>query len=209
VPSTAQARAKRRRRHEELRAQVREATIALGEKTSFKDLTVDEIARATGITRSAFYLYFRDKHELLMEATREVADELYREADRWWHGDGEPESLIREALTGVTTVYARHASLLRIATEVATYDEEIRQFWLGLVERFITATAAHLRREQKARRVRRLRARDTAEALVWMVERCCYVYLAEGDRDPGELVEALAPIWLNALYDGRAAVSTA
>jgi TetR/AcrR family transcriptional regulator, ethionamide resistance regulator len=189
---------------------VREATLALGEETSFKDLTVDEIARATGITRSAFYLYFRDKHELLMEATREVADELYREADRWWHGDGEPEALIHAALTGVTAVYARHGSLLRIATEVATYDEEIRRFWLGLVERFVTATAAHLRREQKARRVRRLlRARDTAEALVWMVERCCYVYLAEGDRDPRELVEALAPIWLNAIYDGRSSARAA
>ena len=182
---------------------MREATLALGEETSFKDLTVDEIARATGITRSAFYLYFRDKHELLMEATGEVADELYREADRWWHGDGEPEALIHEALTGVTTAYARHASLLRIATEVATYDDELRRFWLDLVERFITATADHLRREQTAGRVRPLQPRETAEALVWMVERCCYVYLAEGERDPGELVEALTGIWLNALYGRR------
>jgi TetR/AcrR family transcriptional regulator, ethionamide resistance regulator len=207
VSSAAKARETRRQRHAEVRSRVKEAALALVEDTPFKDLTVDEIAREAGITRSAFYLYFRDKHDLLMEAAAEVADELYREADRWWHGAGDPEALIREALEGVTAVYASHARLLGVAVEVSTYDEEVSRFWLGLVERFINATAAHLEREQEARRVRPLDARDSAEGLVWMVERCLYVYLAQGDREPGELVDSLAPIWLAALYQAESARS--
>ncbi|MBA2430220.1 MAG: helix-turn-helix transcriptional regulator, partial [Thermoleophilaceae bacterium] len=54
-----------RRRHDEVRDGVRRATLELVEDASFKDLTVDEIARAAGISRSAFYFYFRDKHDLL------------------------------------------------------------------------------------------------------------------------------------------------
>ena len=92
----------------------------------FRDLTVDEIARAAGLSRSAFYTHFRDKHELLLAAVEEVADELYRMADRWWHGEGPPAERVRARSREWSRVYAEHASLLRVATEVSTYDEEVR-----------------------------------------------------------------------------------
>lgn len=179
---------------------MREATLELVGETSFKDVTVDDIARKAGLSRSAFYFYFRDKHELLMAATAEVADELYREADHWWHGVGEPEALVREALGGIGAVYREHAPLLRVATEVSTYDEEMRQFWRSLVERFIEATDQHLSREQRAGRVRALDTRRAAEALVWMVERSLYIYVGGGEREPQEVIEMLVPLWLSALY---------
>lgn len=183
---------------------MRAATLELVRETPFKDLTVDDIARGAGLTRSAFYFYFRDKHELLMAATEEAVDALYRQADRWWHGDGDAEKLVREALAGVVAVYAEHATLLRVATEVSTYDDEVREFWRGLVARFVTATAAHLRREQAAGRTRSLDPDRTAESLVWMTERYCYIYLGSGERTGDEVVEALAPLWVAALYPGTA-----
>ena len=184
-----------------MRANVRDAALRLmGEGTSFSALTIDEIARAAGITRSAFYFYFGDKQELLVSAAREVAEDLYRQADRWWHGEDPPEARIHEALGGVAGVYARHATLLRAVNEVAGYDEEIRAFWRALVERFVAATADHLRSELQAGRVRSLDPEPTAEALVWMVERCCYVYLTTGDRSPDELARSLTDTWVAALY---------
>lgn len=170
------------------------------EERPFRDLTIDEVAREAGISRTAFYFYFRDKHELLMAVTAEVAEALYQEADRWWHGRGDPDMLVREALSGVGAVYERHAPLLRVATEVSTYDEEVRRFWRSLVERFIAATADYLRREQRAGRVRHLDPRSTAEALVWMVERTLYIEVATGDRSPDELVASLVPLWVAVLY---------
>ena len=122
--------------------------LELAESAPFRDLTVDEIARAAGISRSAFYNHFRDKHDLLRVAVEEVADELYRMADRWWHGEGPPAERVRVALEGVVAVYAEHAGLLRVATEVSTYDEEVRELWIAIVERFIEATADHIRSEQ-------------------------------------------------------------
>ena len=77
-------------------------------------------------------------------------------------------------------LYERHASLLRAATEVSTYDDEVRVFWRGIVERFIEATAADLRGERSRGGVPRgLEPQSTAESLVWMAERCCYVYPRE------------------------------
>lgn len=189
-----------RRRRDEVRGEVRDAVLGLLEDASYKDLSVDQIAKAAGLTRSAFYFYFEDKRDLLLAAATEVTEELYAEADRWWHGEGEPEELIRSSLTGMTEVYVRHAPLLRAATEVSTYDQEVSAVWRELVGRFITATTDYMRREGLGGP----QPERTAEALVWMSERCLYVFLATGDRSAQDLVETLAQVWLAALYPDRA-----
>jgi AcrR family transcriptional regulator len=203
MATSTEARSERRRRHEEVRAAVREAMLELVREVPFKDLTVDEIARRAGLSRSAFYFYFRDKHDLLMTVAAEVADELYAEADRWWHGEGPPEQLVREALTGVASAYAKHIRILSVAVEVSTYDEEVRGLWRALVERFIDATEQHLRREQAAGRAAQLDPRSAAESLVWGAERYCWIYLRDGERSVEEIVAALSGVWLAAIYPER------
>lgn len=197
----AEARIGRRERRERVRDRIIDSMLSLSSQRPFAELTIDEMARGAGLSRSAFYFYFRDKHEILRAATEGAAEELYAEAERWWAGREEPQLSVPETLADVASVYGSHAVVLRIATEVSTYDEEVRQFWRSLVERFVTATAEHLDREQTRGRVRPdLDPRSTAEALVWMLERCCYVYLGRGERTTEEVVEAIAPIWLTVLY---------
>ncbi len=90
---------------------------------------------------------------------------------------------------------------MRIATEVSTYDEEVREFWMTMVGRFIEGTADHIRAHQQQGRIAsELDPLATAEALVWMAERCCYIYLGRGDRTAAEVTEALTAAWVAALY---------
>jgi AcrR family transcriptional regulator len=189
-----------RRDREQIQAAVTAATLELAEEVAFKDLTVDQIARAAGLSRTAFYFYFRSKHDLLRAAMEEVSDEAFREADRWWHGEGEPRSLIRAAIEGVVDVYQRHVNLMRVGQEVAMYDPEMAALWQELMDRFIDATAEHLRAEQAAGRLRPLEPGAAAESLVWMMERCNYVYLGLGRRSRTQVVETLTAIWYHALY---------
>jgi AcrR family transcriptional regulator len=196
-------RSSRRERREKAREDVVASALRLAETGSFRDLTVDEIARDAGLSRSAFYTHFRDKHDLLLGAIQEVADDLYEMSDRWWHGEGPPAERVRAAIQGVVDVYAERAPIMRIATEVSTYDDEVRAVWLRIAERFIEATADHIRTEQDRGLIPdRLDARSTGEALFWMAERSCYIYLGRGERPPAELVAALAPVWTAALYPG-------
>ena len=92
--------------------------------------------------------------------------------------------------------------LLRVATEVSTYDEDVRQFWRSLIERFIDVTAEHLTRERRAGRARVTDPRHTAEALVWMVERSLYIYVGGREREAQEVIDMLVPLWVSALYVG-------
>ncbi len=114
---------------------------------------------------------------------------------------GDPHTLVHTALKGVVSVYAENANLLRAATEVSSYDEHVRQSWRKLIERFISATEEQLTREQQRGLTRRLHEpRTAAEALVWMTERYCYIYLAGDERPTDEVVESLMQIWVTAVY---------
>ena len=134
-----------------MEADVRAAMLQLlGEGKPFKDLTVDELARAAGLSRTAFYFYFPGKSQVLMAAATEAAEAMIAEADRWWHGEGPPEQLVRVALEGIVGVYLRHSAVLRTAVEVTTYDPEFAIFYNRIMDRFVRATADQLRRDRAA-----------------------------------------------------------
>jgi hypothetical protein len=130
-------------------------------------------------------------------------EEIYVQADRWWHGEGPPEELVRSAIEGAFGVYAKHAQLLGAAQEVAMYDQEVGERWRGIVERFVTATAEHLRGERAAGHLRSVDVDATAESLVFMMERCQYVYLSLEGRPIDEVVDTLTAIWVHALYPDK------
>jgi AcrR family transcriptional regulator len=190
----------RRRTRDEVQQAVRGALVEMLAERPFKDVTVDELARRAGLSRTAFYVYYPDKNEVLKEATNAAAADVYAEADRWWHGEGAPETLVREALEGIAAVYCEHADMLRAAVEATTYDAEFRAFYESLIRRFVVATAEHLRRELDAGRLRPLEPDSIAESLVWMAERCNYAILLIEGRSQREVVESLTAIWIHALY---------
>src|SRR4051794_38284750 len=101
--------ASRRRTREEVQQAVRATLVEMLAERAFKDVTVDELAKRAGLSRTAFYFYYPDKNEVLKEAANTAAAEVYAEADRWWHGEGRPEDLVREALEGIAGVYCDHA----------------------------------------------------------------------------------------------------
>jgi AcrR family transcriptional regulator len=190
----------RRRSREQVETAVREALLRLLSKgTPFKHLTVDELARAAGLSRTAFYFYFPGKEQALMSAAADVNQAVFERADTWWHGDGPPEELVRTALQGILQVYVEHAALLRAAFELSSYSEDFEEFYKGLLDRFVHATAEHLRREQAAGRLRPVDCDVVAESLVWMAERTNHVLIKQG-RTPEELVETMTGIWVHALY---------
>src|SRR5919206_858270 len=96
-----------------VQAAVLEATVALlDEGASYADLNIERIATRAGISRTAFYFYFRDKRDLLMRLTDDVSHQLYAEGDRWYSGSGDPAQEIREGFTNIGRLYAQHGVLL-------------------------------------------------------------------------------------------------
>jgi AcrR family transcriptional regulator len=188
------------------RAAVQSAVLAatealLTEGASYADLNIERIATRAGISRTAFYFYFRDKRELLMRLTEDVNELLYQQADIWFSGAGAPEPEIREALTNIAALYAEHGVLLRAIVEVSTYDDEVAQFWRGMLGRFVDASRRRIEAEQEVGLSVARHAQATAFALCWMTERTMYQHLVQaGPMTSDEMVDALVGIWLHSVY---------
>jgi len=173
----------------------------LAEGASFADLSVERIATRAGISRTAFYFYFRDKRELLMRLTEDVADELYAVAEGWWSGAGDGRADLDRTIRAILAVYEAQGALLRAVVQSAGYDEPVAAFWRALMGRFVDATERRITAEVEAGLAQPMPARGTATALVWMTERHCYQALAQGiDLRAPEFADALVGVWLRAVY---------
>jgi TetR/AcrR family transcriptional regulator, ethionamide resistance regulator len=172
----------------------------LRDGASYADLNIERIARRAGISRTAFYFYFRDKREVLMRLSANLSERLYREADVWFSGIGDPAGEMRRALSSVAAVYREQGVLVRAIVEVSAYDDEVARFWRALVERFIDATRTRIDSEREAGRSRAVPSQATAFALCWMTERAFYQQLVQEQPDVRDLVDALGGIWMRVVY---------
>ena len=186
----------------EKRAAVEAAVLRATEEllsggSTFAELNIEKIATRAGISRTAFYFYFRDKRDLLMRLTAGVNEQLLEVADTWWSGGGD----LRVALAGIASLYEEHAPLFRATVEVSTYDDEVAQFWRALVGRFVDATRDRIAVEQKAGRALPGDPFALAFSLVWMTERTLYQQRVQGSPiDADALVDSLASIYSRVVY---------
>lgn len=193
---------KRRRRPPELaEREILDAAEAILHEHAFRDLTVDEVMGRTTLSRPSFYVYFRDRHQLVLRLVERIGAELFAMADRWLEGEEDPRADARAAVEGVASVYSEHGPVLRAIADASCYDSDVEAIYRGLVNRFIDATAKRVEEEVAVGRVDALNARETARALVWMNERYLTDSLGRFPQDPLELViETLWTIWVRTLY---------
>jgi AcrR family transcriptional regulator len=124
------------------RKQSRERIVAAAEdlirRSSYAELSVDEVMREAGIGRTIFYRHFDDLADLLMRAGSEAIGELY-EAHRALAearlGDGRPE-VVRQVIEPAVAVFERHGPLLRAIREAAASDEQVDAGQEALRQRF-------------------------------------------------------------------------
>jgi AcrR family transcriptional regulator len=192
---------RRRRTPEVAEAEILAAAETLLRERPFRELTVDELMRRTGLSRPSFYVYFRDRHELVLRVVEHIGGELFAMSERWYKGTGEGPVLIREAIDGAVGVFAAHGPVLRALADAAADDPRVEAAYGELLQRFVDATAQHIEREMAAGRILPLDAEQTAIALTWMMER--YLQLTLG-RTPGrplaEVSGTLTTIWSRVLY---------
>ena len=89
---------RRRRTPEAAQREIVEAAEALLRERPFRELTVDEVMRRTGLSRPSFYVYFKDRHELVLRVVAHLEAELLAVANRWYESIGGGPTVLREAM---------------------------------------------------------------------------------------------------------------
>ena len=173
----------------------------LAEGTRYPELNVERIAKRAGISRTAFYFYFRDKRELLMRLAEDVTQRLYAEGDVWFTGGGDPVDELGRAIRNSAALYREHGDLLRALADAATTDEELARFWYGIIDRFVDRAQARIEDARRDGGAAPGEPRATAFALCWMTERTFHQQSFLGDPLPQEeLLDALTGIWVRVVY---------
>jgi AcrR family transcriptional regulator len=196
----------RRPRHDprETEREILDAAERFLHEHPFRQLTVQTVMERTGLKRPAFYVHFRDRHELALRVVDRIRDELLIVANRWFEGHGSSADL-RSALDGVAAVYVEHGPVLRALADASGSDATVEAAYRALVQRFVDATARRIRAEQAAGRVAEIDPDETARALVWLNE--SYLREALGRApiaDPSTVVDVLEHIWIATLYGAQA-----
>ncbi|HEX8101389.1 MAG TPA: TetR/AcrR family transcriptional regulator [Solirubrobacteraceae bacterium] len=196
---------RRRRSAEEAEREIIEAAEGLLRERPFRELTVDEVMRRTGLSRPSFYVHFRDRHALVLRVVQHIEGELFTMSDRWYKGSGDGPSLVREALEGVVAVYERHGHVLRALSDAASDHPEVELAYGTLVESFVAATCAHIEEEIGQGEITGIsNPREVARALVRLNEGYLGATLGRRDRGPevpiAEVTDTLAAVWCRTLY---------
>ncbi len=194
---------RRRRTSREAEREILDSAEAFLREHSFRDLKIDELMDGTGLSRSSFYVYFRDRHDLAIRLMQEIATQAYERVDDWLQGEGEPLGALRRAMEGSVAVYETHGRVLRAIADAATEDAAVERAYRSVVEGFVDATTVQIAREVDRGRSPVADPKRTAAALVWMNERYLTETLGrEPMDDPDLVVDTLTAIWTRVVYGG-------
>ncbi len=177
----------------------------------FRELTAEAVMARTGLSRPAFYAYFRDRYDLVTHLLEGIGALLFT-VDRVWL-EGKSESRegasknLGDALRKGSETFLMYGPVLRAIADAASSDGRVEQVYrFGLIENFIQAVAARIERDVAAGiSPSDIVPEETARALVLLTER----YLLDTFGNPSErpspqwtatVLETLEKIWTKTLY---------
>ena len=196
----ARHRTKRHTANESRQLIVEAATQFLWEHP-FRDLTTGALMNRTGLSRPAFYQYYRSVHELIEDLLQDIEARMHDVASPWFAGDGDSQDSLRRSLAGVVSVCVDHGHVFRAISEAAPLDERLEEAWSGFMERWDEAVTARILSEQEQGLIGPCDASALARALNMLD---AAVLISEFGRrpqgDPKAVTETLFRIWQRTLY---------
>jgi len=186
---------------ERTRATILNAALDLIWSHPFRDMTISSLMASTGVSRSAFYQYFNDLHELMETLLDMLQQEIFDVAKPWLEGVGDPVTLLRETVAGLVHVCYQRGPFLRAITDAAVTDPHLENAWLQFLAGFDDAATARIEADQKQALIPDFEARPVAFALNRLNAYTLLQAFGQHPRKQPEPVrEALVRIWISTLY---------
>ena len=186
------------------RAAILNAALEFVWSHPFRDLTVNALMTPTGMSRSAFYQYFKDLHDLMETLLDMLRDEVFAATGSWFRGTGDPIALLNESLGGLVDVCYRLGPILRATDDAAATDERFEKAWNNFKKQFDDAVTARIEADQAQGLIPKFSARPVAIALNRLDAYTLIEAFGQKPRgEPEPVREALERIWISTLYGSK------
>ena len=167
----------------------------------FREMTVTSLMSSTSVSRSAYYQYFNDLHEVMDALLNILQEEILAAAAPWISGVGDPIALMQETLAGLIRVCYQRGPFLRAITDAATSDQRLDESWRQFLGWFDDAASDRIEADQKQGLIPGFDARPVAFALNRLDAYTLVQAFGQRPRSRPEPVrEALARVWISTLY---------
>jgi AcrR family transcriptional regulator len=187
---------RRRRRPEEAEREILDAAAALLRERPAHEVTVVAVMERTTLSRKSFYVYFRDRHELIARLVAPLRAEIDDRAAELRAAHDDPRELMRALFLEVARVYMKHGGLLRALRESSGHDADAERVWREFTDPPIARMAELIRAEATPG----LDADAAARALITMNLGCFFEQLIGRPRaKPEPLVDTLVEIWMRTI----------
>jgi len=183
------------------RAVILNAALEFVWSRPFREMSISSLMATTDISRSAFYQYFEDIHQLMKELLDMLSEDIFTAASPWISGVGDPVGLIHESLGGLVEVCYRRGPFLRAISDAATTDERFEKDWSEFLCAFDGAACAIIEADQQQGLIASFEPRPVAFALNRLDAYTMIEAFGSHPRDePEPIREALVRIWVSTLY---------
>jgi len=181
---------RRRRSREEAEREILAAAAALLRERPLHEVSVSAIMERTTLSRKSFYVYFRDRYDLLARLFAPLRRQL-DEANELFLDRPSGELFTGDALRAVAHFHAGpDGALVRALHEASAYDGEAARVWREFNEPVIAAFTRRIERAVAAGDVPAgLDVEPTVRALVGMNLFCLFDQVV---GNPGADVDAVA-----------------
>jgi AcrR family transcriptional regulator len=170
----------------------------------FRDMTVNALMASTGLSRAAFYQYFKDLHDLMQTLLDILKDEVFALTGSWFEGTGDPIALLNESLAGMVDVCSRLGTILRAADDATATDERFEKVWTRFTNQFDDAVTTRIEADQAQGLIPDFDARPLAIALNRLDAYTLIQAFGQRPRSkPEPVLEALTRIWISTLYGSK------
>ncbi|MQA06012.1 MAG: TetR family transcriptional regulator [Streptosporangiales bacterium] len=193
---------RRRRRPEVAEQEILDAATLLFSRHVSHEVSVSEVMRHTTLSRKSFYVYFKDRHDLLtrlVEPIRAESDamvEMLRDTRR-----GDPAAAGRACLRAHARLYLDHGPLLRALASASAQDHDAKAAWDTFVDPVVAALTELIQEETSEGRSRGLDPEPTARALVGMnIQYFLDQIVDKHHTDIDALADVLLTVWVRTLY---------
>lgn len=183
--------------------QILDAAESLLASISYADMTMDDIAKQAGMSRSALYFYFGSKDAVLAALHERTHAVMARPVEVLRRTDSSPRATMREAVALTNRIWRDHAPALRTFHETAMSSPEFGEQWRANLEEHVEFLTGLLEREREAGRASPgpPAARSIASAWFWMLEHQFYDLHRRPHRRAAEaeLVDTLTELWFRCI----------
>jgi TetR/AcrR family transcriptional regulator, ethionamide resistance regulator len=165
----------------------------------FTELTMDDIARHAGLSRSALYFYFASKEAALGGLHQRTYAAMARTTEPLTEAGDATVASMRRAVGEVCRNWREHAHALRTFHETAMVSADFGERWRERLETHVATLARLIEGERAAGRARPgpPAAEALASAWFWMLESQFYeLFRREHTRaEEDDLVDTLTLLW--------------